>query len=118
MLGAVRTVAMQLPKCVHVDDALRLLVNVQTSIGGHLSISLLHASTGVAVAGFGPSDAVPFVGNFIDVTAAWGEEPAPAPAPPAPLPHTTCTYELPGGLVCGTVLSVCSRQHFSPPREA
>ena len=93
--AAARTVPLRLPACP-AGVALQLLINAQGSISGHFAVSLIHPGNGSEVAGFARADAVPMVGNFIDQPAAWGH-----PTPPAPAkPRTTCTYELPGGLVC------------------
>lgn len=78
-------------------QSLHLRVNVQTSVGGYLSIALAYAENRSAVTGFGRSDAQPFIGNFISAIAEWGH---PTPPAPAPKPPTTCTYEEPGGQKC------------------
>ena len=78
-VATARTVPLQLPKCPGATDgaatqpSLQLQINVQTSIGGYLSISLLHAGNGSAVAGFDRGAAQPLIGNFISATAEWGK---------------------------------------------
>ena len=88
-----RTVPLLVPACT---GQLQLRLNVQTSVGGYLSVALSHAGNGSAVKSFGPDTAQPLIGNFIAAIAEWGH-PTPTPAPKAP---TTCTYEEPGGEKC------------------
>ena len=65
------TVPLWLPSCEGAGSTLRLLVNVQTSVSGHLSLALLHAVNGSAVPGFGLEASQPMVGNFIGAPASW-----------------------------------------------
>ena len=78
-LASARTVPLQMPVCPAAPGGapealngssrtkkkqLQLLINAQTSIGGHLLVSLLDES-GSVVKGFNQTDAQPFIGNFI-----------------------------------------------------
>lgn len=92
-IATTRTVPLLVPACA---GQLQLRFNVQTSVGGYLSVALSHAGNGSAVNSFGRNTAQPLIGNFIAATAEWGH---PTPTP-APKPPTTCTYEEPGGENC------------------
>jgi hypothetical protein len=52
-----------LPQCENSSGTLWMTMNAEVSAGGNLSIALLDASTGAAVAGFGYDDCLPFAGN-------------------------------------------------------
>ena len=69
--ASVRTVPLRLPSCEGAGSTLQLLLNLQTSVGGHLSLALLHAVNGSAVPGFGLEASQPMVGNFIGAPASW-----------------------------------------------
>lgn len=93
-IATARTVPLLVPACA---GQLQLRFNVQTSVGGYLSVALSHAGNGSTVNGFGPKTAQPLIGNFIAAIAEWGR---PLPTP-APKPATTCTYEQPGARCTG-----------------
>jgi hypothetical protein len=114
-VATARTVALVLPACDGGGkQSLQLRINVQTSVGGYLSVALLHAANGSAVAGFDRGAAQPLIGNFISAVAEWGHSTQPV----LPKPPTTCTHEEPGGAACigGYIPMTCAEAKRRSPK--